>query len=360
MVTKTIGTIDYRKEVAVLRHSGQWIILIISLAVLGLLPNILQWTGNANWFTFINVTFITIIAVLGLNIITGMAGQVSLGHAAFIMVGAYTTGILIKEFSWSFWATVPVSALLTAIIGMIVGAPSLRLKGFYLAVATLAFFLIAQFIIRNLSFSGGTIGLIGVDSPTIGSLIISSETAWYYLILIFTLAFIFFSINLTRSKLGRAFFAVRDNANTAASMGIPSYTTKLRAFFIGSLFAGVAGSLLAGYMTVVRLEMFNLWDSIWYLGMIVIGGAGSTAGTIMGVIFLRLISQVMQLLSMSDILPSAGGNLWVFITSGIYGLIIVLFVSFQPYGLIDLWRKINYKLKNIRGQNALLIRKGKG
>jgi branched-chain amino acid transport system permease protein len=345
MAVNSAAKIDYRKETALLRSSRQWVVLLVALVFLGILPCVLEWTGGVNWFTFINVTFITVIAVLGLNIITGMAGQVSLGHAAFIMVGAYTTGILMNVSNWPFWGALPVSALLTAVIGMIVGAPSLRLRGFYLAVATLAFFLIAQFIIRNLPMAGGVTGLIGIAPPAIGGFIISSETGWYYLILAFMLLFIFFSVNLTRSRLGRAFLAVRDNENTAASLGIKAYSTKLRAFFIGSLFAGVAGSLLSSYMTVTRLEMFNMWDSIWYLGMLVIGGIGSTAGTVMGVIFLRLISQILQLVSMSDLLPAVGGNLWVFITSGLYGLIIVLFVSFQPYGLIGLWRKIKVRFQ---------------
>jgi branched-chain amino acid transport system permease protein len=342
-ITKT-GT-DYRKEVALVRDPGQWLILLLSLAVLIILPYILKWTGSANWFTFINVTFITIIALLGLNIITGMAGQVSLGHAAFIMVGAYSAGILIKEFNWPFWGAMPVSALISAATGMIVGAPSLRLKGFYLAVATLAFFLIAQFILRRMSLSGGLNGLMSIPAPSIGNFKIESETGWYYLILVLMLIFIFFSVNLTRSRLGRAFFAVRDNDTTAASLGIQPYAIKLKAFFIGSLFAGVAGSLLACYLTVVRPEMFTMWDSIWYLGMIVIGGAGSTSGPIMGVIFLRLISQILQLISMSDFLPSIGSSTWVYITSGIYGLVIILFVSFQPYGLLGLWRKFKAKYK---------------
>ncbi len=336
---------DYSRELAVLRNPGQWIVFLAGLAIFVILPFFLQWTGNINWLTFANMTFITIIAVLGLNIMTGMAGQTSMGHAAFVMVGAFTTGVFITQFNWPFWAALPVSALITAIVGMIVGAPSLRLKGFYLAVATLAFFLIAQYIIRNLDITGKASGLMGIASPSIGGLVFNNDTSWYFLILAFTLVFIFFSVNLTRSRLGRAFFAVRDNDTTAASLGIRAYSTKLRAFFIGSLFAGVAGGILASYMTVVRLDQFNMWDSIWYLGMMVIGGSGSTAGTIMGVIFLRLISQVLHMLSLADIAPGISGNTWVFITSAVYGLAIILFISFQPYGLIGIWRKFRMRYK---------------
>ena len=344
--------INYSKEVAILRHPAQWLIFLLSMVILVTLPLILLATGGAAWFTFFNVTFITIIAILGLNIITGMAGQISLGHAAFVMVGAYTSAILIKQFDWPFWGALPASAMVSAILGMVVGAPSLRLKGFYLAVATLAFFLIAQFILRRMDLSGGVTGIIQIPGPSIGSLIIDNETDWYYFSLGFMCLFIFFSTNLARSRLGRAFFAIRDNDAAASSLGIWAYPTKLRAFFIGNFFAGAAGSLLASYLTVVRPEMFSMWDSIWYLGMISIGGAGSTAGAVLGVIFLRLIGQVLQLVSIANFIPSISNNLWVFIISGIYGLIIVVFISFQPHGILGLWKK--FRMRHVNWPFGLL------
>jgi branched-chain amino acid transport system permease protein len=348
-VIRTRGkkSINYSHEVAVVKTQGQWLVLFIALAALIILPYFLRWSGNPSWLIFINITFITIIAVLGLNIITGMAGQVSLGHTAFVMVGAFTTGTLMKVFGWSFWATVPAAALMAAVLGTLVGAPSLRLKGFYLAVATMAFLLVAQYVIRSLEVTGGIFGLSGIPSPTIGSWKINSDSEWYYLILVFLLIFIYFSVNLSRSRLGRAMSAVRDNDHAAASLGIQAYSTKLRAFFIGSLFAGVAGSLLVGYLTVVRTDQspFTFWDSIWYLGMIVIGGAGSTAGAIMGVVFLRLISQVLRLVSLADWASFINNNVWIYITSMVYGVAIIIFVSFQPNGLMAVWQKIrlNYK-----------------
>jgi branched-chain amino acid transport system permease protein len=336
---------SYANEVAVVKNSGQWIVLVAALLFMSLLPLLLGATKSSNWLIFLNITFITVIAVLGLNVITGMAGQISLGHAAFIMVGAFAQAVLTKSLGWPFWAAIPISALISAVCGLIVGAPSLRLKGFYLAVATLAFFLVAQFIIGKLGITGKAYGIINIPPPTLGGLIITTDGAWYYVNLIFMLVFIFFSVNLSRSRLGRALIAVRDNDSTAASLGIQAYSTKLRAFFIGSLFAGVAGSLLSGYLTVVKLDQFTMWDSIWYLGMIVIGGAGSTAGVIMGVLFLRLISQILNIVSMDNLFPSINNNTWVYITSAVYGLAIVLFVSLQPYGLMALWKKLraNYK-----------------
>jgi branched-chain amino acid transport system permease protein len=347
MNVRTRGKKNYSpaSEVAVVRNPAQWLILLLAIAFLGILPMILNATRSSTWSIFFNITFITVIAVLGLNIITGMAGQISLGHAAFIMVGAFAQAVLTKTLGWPFWVAVPVSALITAVCGLLVGAPSLRLKGFYLAVATLAFFLIAQFIIRNIAITGKAHGIAEIPAPAFGGLQIDSETSWYYVNFIFVLVFIFFSVNLGRSRLGRAFVAVRDNDFTAASLGIQAYSTKLRAFFIGSLFAGVAGALLAGYLTVVKLDQFSMWDSIWYLGMIVIGGAGNTAGAVMGVVFLRLISQALNVASADNLIPAINNNTWVYITSAVYGLAIILFVSLQPYGLIALWQKfrLNYK-----------------
>jgi branched-chain amino acid transport system permease protein len=346
-MVRTRGKINlnYAKDLAVVRTFGQWIILATILVLLFLLPFILKWTSNSNWLTFLNLTFITIIAVLGLNIITGMAGQVSMGHSAFMMVGAFVTAIFTVQLHFPFWAALIIAGLISALAGIVVGAPSLRLKGFYLAVATLAFFLVAQFVIKKVPIAGGANGLIGITSPYIGSFKIISDSDWYYLILVFTLIFIFFSVNLTRSRLGRALFAVRDNDNTAAGVGINTYTTKLQAFFIGSFFAGIAGGLMAGYITIVRLDQFDFWDSIWYLGMVFIGGGGSTAGVIMGVIFLRLIEQILHLFSMASWAPAISINNWVYITYALFGLIIVLFISFQPNGLIAIWHKIrlNYK-----------------
>lgn len=337
--------IDYGQDMAIIGSIQQWITLAIFLSFLVILPHILSWTYNLNWLTFINFTVITIIAVLGLNVITGMAGQISLGHSAFVMVGGYTLAILTLNANWPFWAALITSAIITAVIGFIVAIPAIRLKGFYLAVVTLAFFFVAQYIIRSLEITGGIHGLIGIPYPVIGRVEINTDITWYYLLLLVAIVCIVFSANLTRSRIGRAFLAIRDNDIAAASLGISVPFTKLRAFFIGALFAGLAGGLWASYVSVVRLDQFTIWDSIWYLGMIIIGGGGSTAGTIMGVIFLRLISQILHVITTAAWVPYLSGTLTVSLTYGIYGLAIILFISFQPYGLISVWRKIklNYK-----------------
>jgi len=308
------------------------------------LPVALSKSGNLNWLSFLNFTLMTIIAVLGLNVITGMSGQVSLGHSAFIMVGGYTLAILTVQSHLPFWAALVVAVIVSGLVGIVIAIPAVRLKGFYVAVVTLAFFFIAQYIIKHLDIAGGINGLTGIPYPTIGGLKFNNDFNWYYLLLVITVLCILASANLKRSRFGRAFLAMRDNPVTASSLGINVPMTKIRAFFVGSLFAGLAGGLWISYISVIRLDQFTIWDSIWYVGMIIIGGAGSTAGTVMGVIFLRLISQVLHVISVSGVIPLSS-NVSAALSYAIFGVAIILFVSFQPYGLIAVWYKIkaNYK-----------------
>jgi branched-chain amino acid transport system permease protein len=330
---------------ALVQTGGQWSALSIFLALLIVLPFTLVQTGNTSWLSFINFTLITIIAVLGLNVTTGMAGQVSMGHSAFVMVGGFITAVFMTQFGLNFWLTMPLAAILTAFLGLLVGAPSVRIKGFYLAVATFAFFFVAQFIIKNLDITGGIKGIIGIPSPWIGGWKINSDLEWYFLLLAITILCCLMSSNLIRSRLGRAFKLVRDNETTAAGMGVNVYLTKLQAFFTGALMGGLAGSLWVTYVTVIRVDQFIIWDSIWYLGMIIIGGAGSTVGAIMGVVALRLVSQLVHVATAAGALSFISSSLSVTLNYILYGLVIVLFISLQPNGLLAMWKKIklNYK-----------------
>jgi branched-chain amino acid transport system permease protein len=248
------------------------------------------------------------------------------------------------QLGWNFWLALPVSVIITGITGLLVAVPALRLKGFYVAVVTLAFFFIAQFIFKSLDITGGIYGLIGVPQPTIAGLTFRTDTSWYYFLLLFVILSIIVSANISRSRYGRAFLAIRDNDITTSSLGINVPRTKLRAFFIGSLFAGLAGGLWASYVSVIRLDQFTIWDSIWYIGMIIIGGAGSTMGTVMGVVFLRLLSQILHVIGNSSMIALSSGDS-VYLTYGIFGLAIILFVTFQPHGLISLWLKFKVNFK---------------
>ena len=338
------GKTDYAKEIALVDSGRQWSTLAVFLALLVALPFVLRGSGNLSWLSFVNHTMITLIAVLGLNITTGMAGQVSLGHSAFMMVGGYLVALLTLNAGWPVLAALPVAAVLTGVIGLVVAAPTFRLKGFYVAVVTLAFLFIAQFVLRSLDFTGGIHGMIGIPSPAIGGLTIRTDLQWYFLLLPLGIVAVVASANIGRSRIGRAFLAIRDNDVAAAGLGINVPLTRLRAFFIGSLYAGLAGGLWVSYVHVIRTDQFTVWDSIWYLGMIVIGGGGSTAGAVAGVLFLRFVGQFLHVIGTSGWIP-ASSNLSVYVTYTIYGLAIVLFVSFQPMGLIAIWRRIKISYK---------------
>ncbi len=339
--------IDYSKDLAILGTWQRWTALAVFMVVLIILPFVLDyWTWNTGWLIFINSTIITIIAVLGLNITSGMAGQVNLGHSAFVMTGGFTMAVLTTAASWPMLVALPVAALFTGLVAAVVAIPSIRLKGFYVAVVTMAFFYIAQFAISKFDITGGMHGLTRISPPAIGGHVLktSNYMGWFYFMMILLILCIIVSVNIKRSRLGRAFTAVRDNYIAAASLGINVPWVKLRAFFIGGLYAGLAGGLLASSISVIRVDQFTFWESIWYLGMIIIGGAGSTAGAVMGVVFLQLISKIMSIIGSAGWIP---GNVStpIFITYIMYGLIIILFVSFKPNGLISLWQKIkiNYK-----------------
>jgi branched-chain amino acid transport system permease protein len=261
------------------------------------------------------------------------------------MLGGYGVAILTVRAGWPFWPSLIVSTAVTGLLGGLVAVPAMRLKGFYVAVVTLAFFFLAQYFFKRADFAGGFAGLTGVRSPLIFGLKIRRDIQWYYLLFALTALSVTASANIARSRFGRAFFAVRDNTVAAAGLGIHGGLTKIRAFFVGSLFAGLAGGLWTSYVSVIRLDQFTLWDSIWYVGMIIIGGAGSTAGAVAGVVFLRLISQVLHTVSSGGWLP-LNSNAAAALTYAVYGLIIILFVMFQPYGLIAVWGKLKARIKS--------------
>lgn len=296
------------------------------------------------WVTFLNFTLLTIIAVLGLQIITGMAGQISLGHSAFLMTGGYIMAILATKLGFPFWIAAFLAVLATASVGVLVALPAIRLKGFYVAVVTLAFFTISQHIFQNLSIAGGIWGLSNVPGPSVGPLKIITDTSWYYFLLLLTAICIIASASLARSRIGRSFLAVRDNEVTASGLGINVPGAKLRAFFIGSLFAGIAGVFWTSYVTAVRIDQFSLWDSIWYLGMIIIGGLGSTAGAVLGVLFLQLVRQVLHEITASGVVPLSI-NFSAALTFAVYGLAIILFIAFRPHGLMAVWQKLKTSYK---------------
>jgi branched-chain amino acid transport system permease protein len=303
--------------------------------------------GSAEVLSLINLIAITSISSLGLMILVGYAGQISLGQSAFMAVGAYTSGLLVTLAKMPFLVALPCAGLAAGLVGLVFGVPSLRLKGFYLAMATLA----ASFIIPWLiiwvrpDITGGVYPGLTVPPPEIFGIRCDTETSMYYLTMTTTLVMIYFAKNLTRTRVGRAFVAIRDNDLAAEVLGINIFKYKLMAFFICSVFAGVAGSLWAHYQRALNPDHFTLTDSVWYLGMIVVGGMGSIMGAIFGSAFIRLLEQLVAVLApiIEGLLPEglAGGyGIYIFVGLGAlaFGMSMILFLIFQPRGINHSWR----------------------
>jgi len=333
----------YAQDMAIFRTKTHWVLVAALLVILFTTP--LYW-GNY-WLGVANLICITIIAATGLNILTGYCGQLSIGHAGFIAVGAYTSAVLTNLLELPFLVGLICAGLVAGLVGMIFGIPSLRVKGFYLAISTIAAQFIIIWVINH--WTGVTGGFNGISVPpaSIGGLIFVSQTSQFYLILAITIIVIFAAKNLARTRVGRAFVAIRDRDLAAEVMGINLFRYKLIAFFIGCFLAGIAGSLLAHWIGFMNAENFTLMDSVLYIGMIIIGGLGTATGPIFGVIFIRMLQQgitfIAPVLENTFTLPAG-------FTTGIgpmvFGLAIILFLILEPRGLAHRWQlfKAAYRL----------------
>ncbi len=291
----------------------------------------------------LNMVGIASIAAVGLNILIGFTGQISLGHGAFLGVGAYSAAILSTNLNMPCWISVPSAALITAIVGMIFGVPSVRLKGLYLTIATLA----GQFIIEYLlvHWEGLTRGTMGITLPpaSLLGIDVAGDRNFFFLIYVSLGLTVWTAVNLIRTKFGRAFIAIRDNDRAAEGMGIPVFRYKLLSFAVSSFYAGFAGGLWAYYMVSVTSEPFNLLLSVEYIAMVIIGGLGSIAGSIYGAVFITLLNEGLRLgtdlLMNMNLFPEVGLNIAP-IRELVFGLAIILFVLFEPKGIAEVWRII--------------------
>jgi len=335
---------SYAKDMAIFRTKTHWALLLVALVFLFTGP--LYW--GEHWLSVANLIGITLIAITGLNILTGYCGQLSIGHAGFIAVGAYTAAVLTNRLELPFLVGLISAGLVAGLIGMIFGIPSLRVKGFYLAISTIAAQFIIIFAINHwTSVTGGFLG-ISVPPASIGGITFISQGSQFYLIMTITAIVIYLAKNLARTRVGRAFVAIRDNDLAAEVMGVNLFRYKLLAFFIGCFLAGIAGSLFAHWIGFMSTENFTFMDSILYIGMMIIGGLGTTVGPIFGVIFIRMLQQGVTFIS--PVLENTFSALPAGFTTGIgpmiFGLIIVLFLILEPRGLAHRWSlfKASYRL----------------
>lgn len=313
-----------------------WRWTIAAIAVTTLAPFIV---GNYTLTILVSV-LIAIVGAVGLNMLTGTTGLISLGQAGFLAVGAYTNAILISDYGWPVWFSLPMSGISAALVSLLVGIPSLRLKGLYLAITTLAFsFIVTHFILYAEDLTHGPNGVF-INGATMFGFNVQKGAPLFYMTFGITLLVIFGALNLSRTRIGRAWMAIRDHDIAARVMGVNLVRYKLLSFAVSSFIVGIAGALMSLQLRFVNVDVFALILSIEALAIIILGGLGSIAGAILGAIFLTLLPEALRIFfSVAADPQSTFYTNYVFEIRGIaYGVIIVLFLRFKPDGLIGAWR----------------------
>ncbi|HLV28921.1 MAG TPA: branched-chain amino acid ABC transporter permease [Burkholderiaceae bacterium] len=295
--------------------------------------------ANDYWLYLACLVAIHVASATGLNILTGYTGLVSLGQAAFMGLGAYTVAVLEQYYGTFFLFNLLAAGTVAMLGGIVVGIPSLRVKGLYLAIVTIAASFLAHFLFVNSGFTGGTGGMTVPPARVLG---ISLDTSFriYWLIVPVTVLMVLGAANLFRTRIGRAFIAIRDRDISAEVLGIPLLRYKLLSFGLSSFYAGVAGGLWAYFFRVVTPESFPLILSIFFLAAIIVGGMGTILGGILGAIFMTMVPEVLRLVV--GWLPIDGDTLRYVspVRTIVFGLLIVGFLIFEPNGLAEVWRRV--------------------
>ena len=328
---------NYEQDIALAKHGGHLFWYALLMLVLLAAP----WVVAEYWLAQLTFVLIYSIAGLGLMLLAGFTGQFSIGHAAFLGVGAYTHTVL-TNMGLPFPFALALAAALSAAVGIVVGVPALRVKGIYLGIATLSFgFIVEEVFARWDSVTGGNSGL-HVKAPNIFGWKLDSGEEFYYLCLVLTVLCTLVILNLLRSSTGRAFVAIRDSEVSAQSMGIHLARYKTTSFALSAAMTGIAGALYAHKMQFISPDQFGLLQSIELLLLIVVGGLGSVHGAFLGAIF--LISMP-QLIAMSkDYLPAAIG-MAPGLQGVVFGVVLIAFVLFEPLGMYGRWLKIRTYLQ---------------
>ncbi|WP_447914712.1 branched-chain amino acid ABC transporter permease [Delftia acidovorans] len=311
----------------------------IWLAVAGALLLLFPFMASDYWLYLACLVSINVAGATGLNILTGYTGLVSLGQAAFMGLGAYTVAIVQARWGTPVLFNLLAGGFVAMLGGIVVGLPSLRVKGLYLAIATIAASFIAHFLFANLKLTGGTAGLT-LQPATVFGVALDTSFRLYWVIVPVTLLMLLGAANLFRTRIGRAFIAIRDRDISAEVLGIPLLRYKLLSFGLSSFYAGVAGGLWAYFFRVVTPESFPLLMSIFFLAAIIVGGMGSILGGILGAVFMTMVPELLKLIV--DLLPG-GSELAVFLSpvrTMVFGLLIIVFLVFEPQGLAEMWRRL--------------------
>ncbi len=289
--------------------------------------------------------FLASVGSLSLMLLTGYAGQISLGHAGLMAAGAFTVGILFRETNAPFWISLPAAALVGGVLGIVFGLPSLRLRGLYLAVSTLALHFVVVYLGGEYETRRGFSTGIVIDPPKLGGVPITDGRAWYFILLIAAAATLLLCLNLLRARTGRAWRAIRTHETVAEALGIGIAGYKLLAFVLSSAITAVAGALFAYYRGFVSVEAFSLFLTIQYVAMVIIGGMGSLLGALLGAAFVTVFPYIIE----AGLLALPGAQRYAGVLFAVnyaaFGLVMILFLMLEPLGLVGIWHRVqNYLL----------------
>jgi len=311
-----------------LSGSLRWVVVLIACAALLALPAI-DFAQRAYWVRVVGYAGLYIILGLGLNVVVGFAGLLDLGYVAFYAIGAYTYALLAGgqfDIHLSYWLILPIAGLVAAVAGVLLGLPVLRMRGDYLAIVTLGFGEIIRLLATNLTgLTNGSQGLYDLDKPLLFGMELKTGTHFYYMIFVLLLIVVFLTFRLDRSRIGRAWVAIREDEDVAQMMGVNTTFYKLLAFGIGALIGGLGGSVFAAWQGSIFPDNFNLFVSINVLCLIIIGGMGSIPGVVIG---------SFALIALPDILRQFRDYRLL-----LYGLLLVIMMVVRPEGFIPSRRR---------------------
>jgi branched-chain amino acid transport system permease protein len=341
---------DYYEDIQLLDSKVLWFWFMVLITFLIVFPFLIpKLTGSSYYIYMANYMAIHVIVTLGLNILVGYTGQISLGHAGFFALGSYFTVLFMTHLNFPFLLALVLAAFIAAFFGFILGLPALRLEGPYLAIATLGFGMAITQVIGRWQIFGGRMGL---EAPPLdlfqpfGSYILETDAQKYFLIVSIAFLMVMAARNLMKTKVGRAFIAIRDSDIAAETMGVNLVYYKTLAFAVSAFYAGVAGGLFAFLLGFINPSTFNFILSIYFLAFVIVGGLGSIFGSIMGGIVMTwlvlTLDKIQELPHIGTALVSFSKG-WMSLTglpnvaSIVFGLIIVLIVVFEPLGLYGFW-----------------------
>lgn len=312
-----------------------WVFALVAFVVALLLPVIFR--GNDYLLNLCVVAGVYSIVVMGLGILLGWAGQMSLAQAAFLGIGAYTSAYFTTHVGLNFWQALPLSILMSALVGVGVGYPCLRLSGHYLALATIGFGIITQLVLINWkAVTNGSDGITGIPAPPpIGSISFESYGTYFYIVLGFVVLCAYIAARIKATRVGRAMEAIRENELAASAMGINTTRYKILAFVLAGSYAGLAGSLLAHSIKFISPDSYSFDQSVVFLVMLILGGSSSIGGAILGAALLTLLPEVLRPLKNSYIM--------------VYGAAVVAMIIFMPRGLVGLIEAFSNRLRRPEG-----------